>query len=75
MEMVADAKTLIVHMICDKCGKGKMIPHGNIVLTTYPEQYPHQCDNCGYMDNYPMRYPYHKLVPIETLREMVEGEE
>lgn len=75
MERVAEAKTLIVEMICDKCSKGKMIPYGNAVLSTYPAQYPHKCENCGYMNNYPMRYPYHRLVPIEPLRKMKENEE
>lgn len=75
MEMVAEVKTLIVHMMCDKCGKGKMMPHGSIILTAYPEQYLHKCENCGYEENYHMRYPYHKLVPIEPLRKEGEVEE
>ena len=68
MEMVAEAKTLVVDMVCDKCGKGRMVPHGNITLTSYPEQYPHKCENCGYTANYDVRYPYHKLVPVGPLR-------
>lgn len=68
MEMIAEAKTIIVYMICDKCKKGKMMPNGNVVLTTFPEQYPHKCDNCGKVVSYHIKYPYHKLVPIEPMR-------
>lgn len=74
MEKVAEAKTLIVENVCDKCGKGKMRPHGNSVLSTYPPQYPHICKNCGHMESYSVTYPYHRLVPVEPLREPVEKE-
>lgn len=72
MEMVAEAKTIIVHMICDECKKGKMMPNGNVVLTTFPTQYLHKCDNCGHTENYNVKYPYHKLVPIEPMRKESE---
>ena len=62
-------------MVCDRCGKGKMKPYGNIIITTFPEQYPHKCDSCGYEENYHIRYPYHKLVPIEPLRKESEGKD
>lgn len=74
MERVAEAKTLIVENVCDKCGKGKMRPNENYILATYPSQYPHTCENCGHTETYPVMYPYHKLVPIESLREPVENE-
>lgn len=73
MEMVAESKLLIVHMVCDKCKKGKMMPIG-MELMSYPPQYPHKCDNCGHAVNYSISYPYQKLVPIEALRESKEDE-
>lgn len=73
-EMVAEVKTLTVHMICDKCGNGLMSRYGNIILTAYPPQYPHKCNNCGYEENYPIMYPYNRLVPIEQLRHPTEDE-
>ena len=73
-ELVAEAKTLIVHMKCEKCGKGIMERFGNTELATYPPQYPHKCNNCGNVENYTTTYPYHKLVPIEFLREPTEDE-
>lgn len=73
MEMVLEAKLLIVHMVCDKCGKGKMIPT-EIALMSFPPQYPHKCDNCGHTDNFSISYPYQKLVPIEALRAPKEDE-
>lgn len=53
-----EVKTFEVDMICDKCGKGFMRPAGNIVLATYPIQYPHECTNCGNRENYTKKYPY-----------------
>lgn len=73
-EMVAEAKTIIVHMVCDKCGKGLMKPNMQLALTVSPLMYPHKCDNCGDVQNYPVCYPYKKLVPIEPLREPTENE-
>lgn len=73
-EVVAEVKTLIVHMKCNKCGNGLMLKDGNIILTTDPPKYPHKCNNCGYQENYFVTYPYQKLVPIEYLREMTKEE-
>ncbi len=69
MEMVAEVKTIIVEMVCDKCGEGKMLPSGNVMLSSNPMLYPHRCNKCGYEENYKVQYPFHKLVPIENLRE------
>ena len=52
-EIVVEVKTLSVHMKCDKCQNGLMESDGNIVLTSEPPLYPHKCNNCGYMENYP----------------------
>ena len=73
-EIVVEVKTLSVYMKCDKCQNGLMEPDGNIVLTKEPPLYPHKCNNCGYMENYPFRYPYQKLIPVEQLRELKESE-
>lgn len=50
----------IVKMICDKCGKGEMIESDDSILT-YPPQFPHMCNNCGYTATYRCRYPHTKL--------------
>lgn len=73
MEMIAEAKTIIVEMICDECKEGKMIPTG-VTLCTYPARYPHECEKCGHKTNYYFRYPFHKLVPIEPLRKPIGKE-
>lgn len=73
-EMVAEVKTLSVHMKCDKCQNGLMEPDGNIILTTEPPLYPHKCNNCGCTESYTFRSPYQKLIPVEKLREMKESE-
>lgn len=73
-ELVAEVKTIIVHMKCDICGQGIMEQLGDTVLATYPPKYPHKCNHCGKIENYPVRYPYHRLVPIEPLREPTKEE-
>ena len=35
---------------------------GNIVLTSYPPQFPHKCSYCGNRENYTVQYPYTKYV-------------
>ena len=57
-EIKSEVKTFQIDMVCDKCGQGYMLPAGNIVLATYPIQYPHQCTNCGNVENYIIKYPY-----------------
>lgn len=73
MEMVAEAKMLIVHQVCDNCGEGIMTYD-----TAYAQMnhigYPHKCDKCGYAKDYPVKYPYQRIVPIEVLREPVGKE-
>lgn len=53
---------VLVNMICDKCGLGKMLPE-NFTYPTYPVQYPHTCSHCGNHEVYYQKYPYQKLVP------------
>lgn len=73
-EKVAEVKILTIEMECDKCGNGVMKRDGNITLCCCPPMYPHKCNNCGHIENYPFTYPYQKLVPLEQLREYTEDE-
>ena len=57
METKMQINTRMVEYKCDKCGEGKMIPTG-IVLLTYPGQYEHKCNNCGFIMNFFAKYPY-----------------
>lgn len=43
-------------MRCDKCEEGFMRPTG-AALMSYPIQYPHKCNKCGYETNYYVTYP------------------
>lgn len=43
-----------VALKCD-CGC-EMWPTG-VVLTSFPEQYPHRCSGCGRVENHLSRYP------------------
>lgn len=72
MEMVAEAKILVVHQVCEKCGEGIMQydPKNQGLF----QEYPHKCDKCGHSEDYPARYPYQRIVPIEALREPTGNE-
>lgn len=65
MEVRTESKIFTVNKKCDKCGKGLMLRSGNMTLATYPPQYPHECNNCGKVENYNKEYPYYEVVPIE----------
>lgn len=67
MEMVAEAKMLIVHQACDNCGEGIM-EYDSESIQMCRNGYPHKCDTCGYIEDYPIKYPYQRIVPIEALR-------
>ena len=72
MEMVAESKILIVHQVCEKCGEGIM--QYDSKKQKLFKDYPHKCDKCGHSEDYPVRYPYQKIVPIEALREPTGNE-
>lgn len=73
MEMVAESKMLMVYQVCDKCREGVMTyDFGSD--KAWNAEFPHKCNKCGHTENYPVRYPYQKLVPIEILREPTEQE-
>ena len=64
MEMVAESKILMVHQVCDRCGKGKMqfdpsklgkMQFDPSKLELFQKDYPHKCNKCGYTENYPVR--------------------
>lgn len=73
MEMVAEAKVLIVNQACDKCGEGIM-KYDAESAQVCRIGYPHKCNKCGYLENFPVKYPYQRIVPIEVLREPVGRE-
>lgn len=57
MEVAKRVVPLKHYMLCDECRTGQMLPTG-IVLTSFPEQYQHQCDKCGHIEVYNKQYPY-----------------
>lgn len=73
MEMVAEAKILIVHQICDNCGEGLMEYDAESAQMCHIG-YPHKCDKCGYIEDFSVKYPYQRVVPIEVMREAVGRE-
>lgn len=46
-----------VAMMCDKCGKGEMIPYGQVAWLTDPVKFPHKCNVCGNEEAYTEKYP------------------
>lgn len=65
-EKRVELRTFEVHLICDKCGEGEMLPTG-IVALSLPPQYPHECNKCSYRLNIRGKhYPcieYKKVLP------------
>ena len=62
MEVYANAKVIMVGMLCDKCGNGYMIADTTRILSTFPPKYECTCDNCGAVKVYDHPYPYNKIV-------------
>lgn len=57
MESRTEVKVVEIDYNCPQCTVGKMRPTG-IVLTSYPAQYPHKCNECGYNENFYKTYPF-----------------
>lgn len=72
MEMVAEAKILVVYQVCDKCGEGIMEYDKNSAQSN--DWIAHRCVKCGHVERFPFEYPYQRIVPIEVLREPVGRE-
>lgn len=73
MEMVAQAKLLLVYQKCEKCNDGIMEYDREVALMKHLGYY-HKCNKCGYVKSYYIRYPYQRIVPIEVPREPVGRE-
>ena len=59
MEARKEVKPIKVDYKCPKCDNGYLRTYGT-VLTSYPPQYPHKCNNlkCDYVQNFSITYPY-----------------
>lgn len=73
MEMVAEANILIVNQFCDNCKNGIM-EYNSKMSNMCHIGYPHKCNECGFEKNYPVRYPYQTIVPVEAFRKPVGKE-
>lgn len=74
MEVVREAKVLMVHMKCSKCGEGLMQLSKIDTDVFKPTTYLHKCSNCGHEETYNVKYPDIRVVPIEPYREPTESE-
>lgn len=54
-EIKTEVKTFRIQMQCEKCD-GEMTPTG-IVFDSFPPQYGHSCNECGFSKNIQHRYP------------------
>ena len=70
-ELVQDCKVLEVHMRCDTCGEGMMVPTG-VMFPTNPPLYQHECSRCGVIEDFPQTYPYIRTVAVGDIREPKE---
>ena len=55
-ELKQEVKTYMISKICD-CGGVFQYESNNIMLATYPPQYPHICSFCGKINNFNCIYP------------------
>jgi hypothetical protein len=64
MEVSEQVQTFEIDFQCPICNKGFLRPTGT-VLTTYPAQYPHKCNNllCDYMETFYKTYPFTMYKP------------
>ena len=47
----------------DQCKEGYMEEvNPEFALLTYPQLYPHKCNNCGCVENYTKSYPYSQVI-------------
>ena len=49
-----EVKTYMTHALCSCGGEFKFI---DMILPTYPVQYPHDCNKCGKREIFYERYP------------------
>ncbi len=67
---------ITVKQRCDQCKEGYMEEmDSKITLLTYPPQYPHKCNKCGYTQNYIKAYPYSEVVSEEEYKRMINDNE
>ncbi len=60
-EIEREAVAIEVSRECPECHSGEMEGTSGMVLMSYPEQYPHKCNNCGHKQHYSgVQYPYIK---------------
>lgn len=62
-EITINLKPVKIDYECDKCKAGRYAFSG-IVLTSYPPQYPHVCDECDDKKTFNVKYPYIKYIEI-----------
>jgi len=58
-EIKTEVKTYEVDYRCPRCSEG-FLRHAGPILTSYPPQYPHICNNpdCDYHETFNRNYPY-----------------
>jgi hypothetical protein len=68
METISEIKTFQIDYSCPKCEKGFLRPTGQ-VLSSYPPQYPHSCNNinCDYTEVFYKSYPHIVYQPTDQL--------
>jgi hypothetical protein len=68
MEEIKEVQTFQVDYRCPKCNNGYLRPSGT-VLTSYPPQYPHKCNNplCDYVETFRDKsYPFTMFKPTNN---------
>jgi len=64
-EFERESRAIQVCQSCEHCDEGQMMATG-MVLTSFPAQYPHVCDDCGHKETYKNSYPFIKYKAINA---------
>lgn len=68
-EVKKPVQEYVIHAMCE-CGGEFII--GDVVLTTYPVQYPHICNKCGKKATFDKRYPNIEYEEIDTSKPVLD---
>ena len=70
MEVGQEVKIIMIRQRCNKCGEEYMETDGNIVLCSFPLEFPHVCSNCGFKEIYRKKYPYQITITVSEEKEL-----
>jgi hypothetical protein len=65
-KMIKVRKEVKTYMVRAMCECGGEYEHQGLVLTSWPAQYPHECNRCGKMETFLSQYPKFEYKEVEN---------